>query len=98
MPGLLVCEFDRSWSGVLGPCRSCGADMALRRPALAAGRVSIRRIPLALYKLGSQICSMSVSCVLPDGNQARRAVSSGPGSGEGRLYKCRERLPWLAAV
>lgn len=48
--------------------------MALRRPALEAGRLSIRRVPLPLYKLGSQICSISVSCALSKGNQARQAV------------------------
>ena len=52
--------------------------MALRRPALEAGRLSIRRVPLPRYKLGSQICSISVSCALSDGNQAGRELSSEP--------------------
>lgn len=64
IPGLLVCELDRSWIGVVRPCRAGGADMALRRPARGAGRFSIRRIRLPLSRLGNQICAMSVSYAL----------------------------------
>jgi hypothetical protein len=88
MPGLLLCDLARSWGDVVRPCRVGGADMALRRPAFGAGRLSIRRIPLPLYKkLGSQICSISVSCGPSDGKQARRAVRSESGSDGSRLAK-----------
>jgi len=44
----VVCELERSRSGVARPCRADGADMALRRPAREAGGLLTLRNPLPL--------------------------------------------------
>lgn len=69
--------------------------MALRRTALGAGRLLIRRIPLPHYKLGgSQICSISVSCALVIQKQVKRGEARRVSSEAGREGKsfCGERM------
>jgi len=104
IPGLLVCELDCSWVDDVRPCRAGGADMALRRPARGAGRLSIRRIRLPLYRLGSQICSMSVSCALSEESpgEARQGEAScalKPGSDGSRFaHRIRGSFVSIAVV